>query len=92
MGLMIKRKKHYLSRGLSGSIILILLGFSPLWVGMIGAWVSEKITGEACHEGNCGWGALPWLTIYSLPLSLLLLVILWALIIFNYISYVKRNR
>jgi len=75
-----KRKKGIYGRF---ALWLIFIGFfslSPLIIGIIGAWFIEWKTGQPCHEGNCSWGALPWLTLMTMPIGFLLFGII--LIIF----------
>jgi len=50
-----------------GLIVFALMAASPLLVGFLGAWASEKLTGETCNEGNCFWMALPWCFFVSFP-------------------------
>lgn len=66
---------------------ILFIAFSPLIVGLIGAWVTEIMTQEPCHEGNCTWGALPWLMLISIPFAGGLLVIFLILLVIDLINY-----
>ena len=74
MGLIIKNKRHYLTRLPLWILIIVFFGSSPVIVGLVGAGLTEFITGESCNEGNCIWGTLPWLMFYSVPIGVILLI------------------
>lgn len=61
-------KKHWWRLAL-GFGLIGFFAFSPFIIGIIGAYISEMRTGEVCHEGNCYWGTLPWLTFFTMPIA-----------------------
>ncbi len=71
----IKKKRDIYIKIPLGIVLICLLGFSPLLIGAAGAWVTELITNEPCHEGNCFWGAFPWLLLTTIPVAAVLLVV-----------------
>jgi len=72
----VNEKKHLLSRLPLVFGIIIFLAFSPAIIGLGGAWLHEFFTGQTCHEGNCMWMVLPWLSLFTLPLGGLIAIIL----------------
>lgn len=90
MGLIIKDKKHYITRFPLWILIIILFLFSPLIVGLIGGSLSELFTDQACNEANCFWAALPWLMFYTVPIGLVLLLIFFIIIIID--SFTLLNK
>jgi len=71
----IRQKSHLLTRLPLGLFGIVLFSFSPFLMGVIGAWATQKFTGQPCHEGNCGWMVLPWLTVLTLPIGAFLLLV-----------------
>lgn len=81
MGLIIRRKRHFFTRLPLLLLGIVLLSLAPLLIGLLGAWFTEWQTGEPCHEGNCSWMVLPWLTIFTLPMGGVLLLVLLVLVL-----------
>lgn len=75
MGRIIKHRKQLLTRFSLWLFLIVILGISPLLIGLTGAYISECLTGEPCHEANCVWMTIPWLTFTSVPISVFVLVI-----------------
>ncbi|SHG53079.1 hypothetical protein [Flagellimonas flava] len=75
MGIIIKHKKHLYTRLIIWSVVIGFLAFSPLIIGLVGAWISEWQTGEPCHEGNCSWMVLPWLSMFTIPVGGLIFLV-----------------
>lgn len=75
MGLIIQSQHHAAVRILIGLPAIGFLAFSPIIISVIGANISESITGEPCHEGNCFWGAFGWLFLLSMPVAFLLFIV-----------------
>lgn len=73
--LRIRSKRHYLTRLPLGIFIILIIAISPFIVGFTGAYFSEMITGEPCHEGNCSWAAVPWFFMITIPVGILLFII-----------------
>jgi hypothetical protein len=92
MGLIIKTKKHYLSKLPLFFLAILLFSFLPILIGMSGAWVTELVTGSSCHEGNCFWMALPWLEILTLPIGVLILIIFIVVILIDTFTLFKSNK
>lgn len=69
MGVIIKKRRHLYSRIPLGLLIILFIALGPIIIGMIGASISEFYTGEACHEGNCFWGALGWFAFVTIPFA-----------------------
>lgn len=77
----IQTKKHYLTRLPLGFLGITLFAFSPFLIGVMGAWATEKFSGQPCHEGNCGWMVLPWLTVFTLPIGAFLLLVFLLMVV-----------
>ena len=73
--MILKEKKHLYTRFPLLCLGIVLLAFSPLIIGIIGANITERWTGEACHEGNCTWMVLPWLSMLTIPIGGIVLLI-----------------
>jgi MFS family permease len=67
---LIKNKKDFFIKFPIGLIIIILFGVSPILISMLGAWITELITNEACNEGNSIWGAFGWLFLITIPCAI----------------------
>jgi len=91
LGIIIKKKRHYLTRFILWSAIILLLGFSPVLVGSVGALITELQTGVPCHEGNCGWMVLGWLTLITWPISALIIIVLFIIIILDTVA-IRRSQ
>ncbi|GAA4290744.1 hypothetical protein [Aestuariibaculum suncheonense] len=83
MPLIVKRKKHLLTRVPLLTFLIIFIGLAPVIIGMIGASFTEYTTGEPCHEGNCGWMVLPWLGMFTIPLGFLLFVVFFIIVVID---------
>ncbi len=93
MGIILKTKKHYLTRFPLWLSIIIFLALSPFIIGFIGAYLSELITNEPCHEGNCFWGVIPWLGIFiTLPIGAIVLIIYIIIIIIDSFKLMKSEK
>ncbi|MEL6864804.1 MAG: hypothetical protein AAFP19_10305 [Bacteroidota bacterium] len=87
MGIIIKKKKHYYTRFPLWLLVIVVLSLSPFIIGFTGAYFTELITGEPCHEGNCSWGAIPWLGIFfTLPLGAVILAIYLIIVVIDAIN------
>lgn len=91
MGLIIKNKRHYLTRLPLWLAIIVLIGFSPTLIGVFGAWVFKLKTGQPCHVGGCEWLTLSWLTIITLPIAGLLLLIFLIIVLIDSINLSKSK-
>ncbi|MCR8666313.1 hypothetical protein NO995_01340 [Aestuariibaculum sp. M13] len=86
MSLIVKRKKHLLTRIPLITFLILFIGFAPVIIGLVGAYFSELTTGEPCHEGNCGWMVLPWLGMITIPIGLLLFIVFFVIVLVDIIS------
>lgn len=91
MGIIIKRKKHLLTRFPLWLLVIAFLSFSPLIIGLIGAWYSEWSTGQPCNESNCSWMVLPWLTLISMPLGGLILLAYLIIVLMDSIDLYRKK-
>ncbi|AHM59326.1 hypothetical protein D770_05295 [Flammeovirgaceae bacterium 311] len=91
MGTIIKNKRHYYTRFPIWLALILLFGLSPMIIGFFGAWVTELITGESCHEGNCTWMVLPWFTIITLPVGGGILLVYLVIIVIDTIRLLKKG-
>jgi MFS family permease len=86
-GILFKKSRDFYIRLPFGLIIIVLFGFSPIIIAMIGGWASELISGIPCHEGNCAWAAFGWLFFLTIPISIVLLVIFIIILIIDIIRF-----
>ncbi|AHM59297.1 hypothetical protein D770_05150 [Flammeovirgaceae bacterium 311] len=91
MGIIIKNKKHYYTRFPIWLSLILLFLLSPVLIGFIGAWITELITSEPCHEGNCIWMVLPWLTIITLPVGGIILLIYVVIILLDTVKLMTKT-
>lgn len=92
MGVIIKNKKHYFTRFPLWLIAIIIVGVSPFVIGSLGGFLTEIITGEPCHEGNCFWGVIPWFGIFiTLPIGSIVLLIYLIIIIIDSFKLLKER-
>lgn len=90
MGLILKNKKHYVTRFPLWLLFIIFFAFSPVIVGLVGGSLTELFTDETCNEANCIWAALPWLTFYTVPIGFTLLLIFLIIIIIDSITLINK--
>ncbi len=81
MGIILKKRSHIYSRIPGGILIILFISISPLVIGLIGGSISEWLTGNPCHEGNCIWGVLGWLTFWTAPFGALVFIIFVVIVI-----------
>ena len=91
LGIIIKHRKHYLTRLTLWLIVIVFIGLSPILIGFLGAWITELSTGEPCHEGNCNWMVLPWMGMITIPISGLGLLLFLIIILIDSISLKKQQ-
>ncbi|WKN45121.1 hypothetical protein [Tunicatimonas pelagia] len=88
--MIIRSKKDYFIRFPLGLLLIFIIGISPFLIGMIGASIVEYTSGEPCHEGNCYWGALPWLSFFTMPVASLLFIIYLIIVAIDTAKILKR--
>ncbi|MCH4551189.1 hypothetical protein [Aestuariibaculum lutulentum] len=91
MPLIIKRKKHLLTRVPFLTFLIVFIGLAPVIIGLIGAWITELNTGEPCHEGNCSWMMLPWLGMFTIPVGFLLFIVFFVIVLIDTIALYNNN-
>lgn len=92
MAIIIKRKKHYLTRLPLHIFIISFIAFLPVIIGVGGAWITELTTGKSCNEGNCIWMVLPWFTLFTFPIGGIAFLIYIIIVIRDTVKLVlKRN-
>ncbi|MCX2745454.1 hypothetical protein OO013_16360 [Mangrovivirga sp. M17] len=91
MPVIIKQKKHYLTRLPLWLALVIFIGLSPFIIGFIGAWITEATTNQPCHEGNCEWMVIPWFGFISLPLGAFGLLVLFIISVSDSIALYSKN-
>ena len=75
MAIFLHTKRHLLTRFIFWLLVIVFVGLSPVILGFLGAWINEMVTGQPCHEGNCEWMVIPWLSIITIPIAGLTLTI-----------------
>jgi ABC-type multidrug transport system fused ATPase/permease subunit len=83
MGRIIKSKKHLYIRVPIILLSIFLFAISPVFISVIGAQITEAMTNEPCHEGNCFWGAFGWLTFLTMPIAGVLFIIFLIIVIID---------
>ena len=84
MGLIIDKKKHYLTRFPLLLIAILFIGFSPIIIGITGDWVTELLNGQPYqNEGYWNWMNLVWYGMYTIPISGFLLIIFLVIILID---------
>ena len=77
---------------LTGIVVILLIGLSPFIIGYTGMQLSEWFTEAPCHEGNCFWATLPWISFISIPVAIILLIIFLFIAISDLINiYQNKN-
>lgn len=90
MGIILKTRKHILTRFPLWLGVIIFLALSPFIIGFIGSYLTEFITNKDCHEGNCFWGVIPWIGVFiTLPLGALTLLVFLIIILIDCIKLYK---
>ncbi len=92
MALILKKKKHLKTRLVPWLLVIIFLAFSPLIIGIIGAWFTELSTGVSCHEGNCAWMVLPWLSIITIPIGGIILLIYIIIVVIDAVELNQKEQ
>ena len=83
--LFFKTKKDFIKLPI-GLLLAIIGGLSPLIIGMVGGYLTELLTNRSCHEGNCFFGALPWLMFLTIPVATLIFIIILIIAIIDLIK------
>ena len=91
-GIIIKHKKHYLTRFPLGLLLIVVIAFSPVILGGIGGWFFEMSTGLPCSEANeCGWILMTWFVMITFPVAALVLIVYLILIVIDTVKLFKSN-
>ncbi len=91
LGLIIENKRHLLTRFPLWLVLIVVFTLSPVIVSSLGAWISELITGEPCHEGNCAWAMMLWFVMVTFPLGGLILLIYLIIVLTDAIKLFRRK-
>lgn len=92
MPILLKEKRHLLTRFLPWSLFCLFIAVLPFIIGIGGSYLSEMITGEPCgNEGECGWLAFIWLIMFSFPLAALFFTILSVISIIDIVMYFSKK-
>lgn len=91
MGFIVSSKKHIYIRIPLIIIMLLVLAISPILISMAGAWLTELITNEPCHEGNCIWVAFGWLFLVSVPTAILFAIIFLVIIVIDLVKLFRTE-
>lgn len=91
MALILKNKRHLKTRLFPWLLVILFLAFSPVIIGVIGAWYTEFSTGESCHEGNCAWMVLPWLGIFTIPIGGIILFVYIIIVIIDIVNFSQKG-
>lgn len=83
MGRIIQSRRHLYSRVPIILLSILLFAISPILISVIGARITEAMTNEPCHEGNCFWGAFGWLFLLTIPIAKVLFIIFLIIIIID---------
>ncbi len=87
----IKSKKHLYIRVPIILLLILLFAISPVLISVIGAQITEAMTNEPCHEGNCFWGAFGWLVLFTMPIAGVLFII-FLIIVINDVSKLAQKQ
>lgn len=83
MAFIIKSKKHLYIRVPIILFLILLFAISPILISIIGAQITEAMTNQPCHEGNCFWGGFGWLFLLTMPAAGLLFVVFLIVVIID---------
>lgn len=92
MPVIIHSNKHVYVRIPLLLISLIAFAISPILISMIGALISESISGQPCNEANCIWGAFGWLFMLTFPIAILTAIILMIIVISDILKLDNKNK
>ncbi|MEJ1222931.1 hypothetical protein [Sediminicola sp. 1XM1-17] len=87
MGIIIKEKKHYLTRFPIGLFIIILIGLAPMIIGAIGLIMTDGFG----HGGDNYWMAFHWYVYFTVPVAGILFLIYSLIIVIDTIALWLRN-
>ncbi len=90
MGILIKSRKHIYSRIPVMLLLILVFAASPIIISIIGAQLTEAITNQPCHEGNCFWGAFGWYFLLTMPIAALLFILFLIIVIID-VSKLKQQ-
>lgn len=86
-----KNKRDIWIRFPLGMVLIVLFGLSPILVSMLMSNLTELLTGEPCHEGNCIWGGIGWLFLITLPVALILAVVFLIVSIIDIVKILSNS-
>jgi hypothetical protein len=58
------------------TILCFIIGFFPFGIAFLGMRLTKVFTGQEClNEGDCGWVAVPFLCMITIPIAAFLFLI-----------------
>lgn len=90
MSQIIKSWKHLYIRVPLILLLILTFAVSPILVSVVGAQITEAITNEPCHEGNCFWGAFGWFFVFTMPVAGALFIIFLIIVISDVSKLVRK--
>lgn len=92
MPILLKERKHVLTRLLPWSLFCLFIALLPFIIGIGGSYVSELITGKPCgNEAQCPWAAFMWLSMFSIPIGMVLFALLVIIAIVDAIMHLTKE-
>jgi len=89
----LQTKNHLRTRFPLGLLLIVLWAVLPFIMGFSGSYLTENFLHKSCHEGNCIWGALPWLGIFvTLPLGIIFLIIYLVISIVDILQLFGKDK
>lgn len=92
MAILLKHKKHIITRLLPLVLFIIIIGALPIIIGYGGAFFSELFTGKPCsNEANCKWYGFLWYVMASVPVAFILIAVLALVVLIDFILYKRKT-
>ncbi|WP_304232916.1 hypothetical protein [Jiulongibacter sediminis] len=88
MGLIIKNKRHLMTRLPLWILVILLIGFSPAVIGLLG----EILDSESCRSGDCIWTTVPYFSMFTVPVAFIILVVFLIIVIIDSIRLFKSKQ
>lgn len=92
MPILLKTRRHLLTRLLPWFLFCFFIAVLPFIIGIGGSYLSVLITGEPCgNEGQCPWDGFMWLSMFSIPIGVVLFHILVIIAIIDGILHLIKK-
>jgi len=92
MGILLKKKRHLYTRIPLGLLIIGFIAICPIIISILGSWISELVTKEPCHEGNCSWATIGWFFFFTFPLAGFLFFVFLIIVIVDVVKMTTTGR